>query len=67
VIRLGTEGAYAPYNYVDDAGKLAGFEIELGDALRECADPTRQWVQNEWDSITSPTSYPATTMQSLPP
>ena len=32
-IRFGTEGAYAPYNYVDDNGKLAGFEIDLGNAF----------------------------------
>ena len=30
-IRMGTEGAYAPYNFIDDAtGEFTGFEIELG-------------------------------------
>ncbi len=32
-VRIGTEGAYAPWNYIDDAGKLAGFEIDLGAEL----------------------------------
>ena len=28
-LRIGTEGAYAPWNFVNDAGELAGFEIDL--------------------------------------
>ena len=26
VVRLGTEGAYPPYNFINDAGEVAGFE-----------------------------------------
>ncbi len=51
VVRIGTEGAYPPYNYVDDAGNLAGFEIALGNELCARAGLTCEWVQNEWDSI----------------
>jgi len=50
-IRIGTEGAYAPYNYVDDSGKLAGYEIDLGNALCAEAGLTCEFVANEWDSI----------------
>ena len=50
-VRIGTEGAYAPWNYIDDAGKLAGYEIELGAALCEKAGLQCEFVQNEWDSI----------------
>lgn len=50
-IRIGTEGAYAPWNYVGDDGKIAGFEIELGNLLCEKAGLTCEWVQNEWDTI----------------
>ena len=32
-VRMGTEGAYPPYNYIDDSGEVAGFERELGDEL----------------------------------
>ena len=24
-VRIGTEGAYAPWNFLDDSGKLAGY------------------------------------------
>jgi len=50
-IRIGTEGAYAPYNYVDDNGKLAGYEIDLGNALCTEAGLDCKFVVNEWDSI----------------
>lgn len=50
-IRLGTEGAYPPYNFLNDAGEVAGFERDLGDELCKRAELTCEWVTNEWDSI----------------
>jgi polar amino acid transport system substrate-binding protein len=50
-IRMGTEGAYPPYNFLNDAGEVDGFEIELGNMLCEKAGLTCEWVTNEWDSI----------------
>ncbi|SFO83316.1 transporter substrate-binding domain-containing protein [Tranquillimonas alkanivorans] len=51
VVRMGTEGAYPPYNFINDDGEVAGFERELGDELCERAGLTCEWVTNEWDSI----------------
>ncbi len=51
VVRLGTEGAYPPYNFIDDNGEVAGFERELGDELCARAELTCEWVTNDWDSI----------------
>lgn len=52
VVRIGTEGAYEPYNYIDQAtGQLTGFEIELGNELCTRASLTCEFVQNAWDSI----------------
>lgn len=50
-VRLGTEGAYPPFNFLDDAGNVAGFERELGDELCKRAGLTCEWVINDWDSI----------------
>ena len=51
VIRMGTEGAYAPWNFINDAGEVDGFERDLGDELCARAELTCEWVTNEWDSI----------------
>lgn len=51
VVRIATEGAYPPFNFLDDSGNLAGFEIELGNELCARAGLTCEWVQNDWDSI----------------
>ena len=51
VVRLGTEGAYPPYNFINDAGEVDGFERELGDELCARAELNCEWVTNEWDSI----------------
>jgi polar amino acid transport system substrate-binding protein len=51
IVRLGTEGAYPPYNFINDAGEVAGFEREFGDELCKRAGLTCEWVTNEWDSI----------------
>lgn len=50
-IRMGTEGAYPPYNFINDSGEVDGFERELGDELCKRAELTCEWVTNEWDSI----------------
>jgi len=51
VVRLGTEGAYEPWNFINDDGEIDGFERELGDELCSRAGLTCEWVKNDWDSI----------------
>jgi polar amino acid transport system substrate-binding protein len=50
-VRIATEGAYAPWNFLDDSGNPAGFEIDLGNAICEQAGLQCEWVINDWDSI----------------
>jgi polar amino acid transport system substrate-binding protein len=50
-VRLGTEGAYPPWNFINDANELDGFERELGDELCARANLTCEWVINDWDTI----------------
>jgi len=51
VVRMGTEGAYPPWNFINDDGQVDGFERELGDELCARAELTCEWVTNDWDSI----------------
>ncbi|MEM7188934.1 MAG: transporter substrate-binding domain-containing protein [Pseudomonadota bacterium] len=50
-VRIGTEGAYPPYNFINDSGELDGFEIEFGNMLCAHAKLECTWVKNDWDSI----------------
>mgnify|MGYP002622402277 CR=1 FL=1 len=51
VVRMGTEGAYPPYNFINDNNEIDGFERELGDELCRRANLTCEWVINDWDTI----------------
>ncbi|QGG81152.1 transporter substrate-binding domain-containing protein [Litorivicinus lipolyticus] len=50
-VRMGTEGAYPPYNFINDDGEVDGYEREVGDLLCEIAKLDCTWVKNDWDSI----------------
>lgn len=50
VVRIATEGAHPPFNYVED-GVAAGFEVELGRALCAAAKLTCTFVLHQWDGI----------------
>ncbi len=52
-VRMGTEGAYPPYNFINDQGEVDGFERELGDELCRRADLECTWVTNDWETIIS--------------
>ena len=50
-VRIATEGAYAPYNFINEAGQPAGFEIELGNEICLRAALTCEFVITAWDSM----------------
>ncbi len=50
-VRMGSEGAYPPYNFINQNNELDGFERELGDLMCEIAGLTCEWVINDWDTI----------------
>jgi octopine/nopaline transport system substrate-binding protein len=50
-IRIATEGAYAPYNFKDSAGRLVGFEIDLAAELCRRMEMECELVEQAWDGI----------------
>ena len=50
-VRIGTEGAYPPFNYIDEHGELQGFDIEISKALCDAANLDCTFVTQDWDGI----------------
>ena len=50
-IRIGTEGAYPPWNSKDASGKLIGFEVELAWALCRYMGTQCEIVEQDWDGM----------------
>lgn len=50
-IRIATEGAYAPFNYTNNDGSLAGFDVDIARALCDKMSVKCQIVAQEWDGI----------------
>ncbi|WP_166358332.1 cystine ABC transporter substrate-binding protein [Pseudomonas akapageensis] len=51
VINVGLEGTYPPFSYVDEAGKLAGFEVEFSEALAKELGVKAKLQPTKWDGI----------------
>ncbi len=50
-IKVGTEGAYPPFNSVNAAGELEGFDVDIAKALCEQAKLKCEFVIQDWDGM----------------
>ena len=50
-IKIGTEGAYPPWNSKDSAGNLIGFEVELANELCKIMKHDCTIVEQDWDGM----------------
>ncbi|MAJ22659.1 MAG: ABC transporter substrate-binding protein [Candidatus Pelagibacter sp.] len=50
-IKIGTEGAYPPWNSKSEAGKLIGFEVELANWLCIYMEADCTVVEQDWDGM----------------
>jgi lysine-arginine-ornithine-binding protein len=50
-IRIGTEGGYPPFNFVDAAGRLMGFDIDIAEALCARMKAECQFVTQDFEGL----------------
>ncbi|QWU16804.1 cystine transport system substrate-binding protein [Paenibacillus sophorae] len=51
VLRIGTEGTYAPFTYHDASGKLTGFDVEIAEEVAKRLGVKAEFVETQWDGI----------------
>lgn len=51
VLKIGTEGTYAPFTYHDKDNKLVGFDVEIGEAVAQKLGVKPEFIEGKWDGL----------------
>jgi ABC-type amino acid transport substrate-binding protein len=51
VVRVGTEGSYAPFTFLDEKGQLTGYDVEVMKDVARRAGLDARFVPTPWDSM----------------
>ncbi len=51
VIKIGTEGTYAPFTFHDEDGKLTGFDVEIAEEVAKRLGVKAEFIETKWDGI----------------
>ena len=51
VIKMGTEGTYAPFTFHDKDGKLTGFDVEIAQEVANRLGVKVEFIETKWDGM----------------
>jgi cystine transport system substrate-binding protein len=51
ILKIGTEGTYAPFTYHDASNALVGFDVEIGKAVADKLGVKAEFLEGKWDGL----------------
>ncbi|OQP86830.1 amino acid ABC transporter substrate-binding protein [Rhizobium rhizosphaerae] len=51
VLKIGTEGTYAPFTFHNAEGRLVGFDVEIGEAVAKEIGVKPEFLEGKWDGL----------------
>lgn len=51
VLKVGLEGTYPPFNFVDENNNMAGFDVDISDEIARRLGVTAEYVGTSWASL----------------